>query len=491
MPGKRLVIVGAGISGLAAAHAAARVAAEKKLGLEVLVLEKESQPGGKALSLQRDGWLIEAGPGTFLDNEPEFQELLAEAGLADERIAADGASKHRFLYRGQRLCEIPAHPLRFAASGLLGPSGLLRMAMEPFIPRRASSAQSGEGDESIWDFAARRLGRQVAERLIAPMILGIYAGDARRLSLPASLPRLAALEEEHGSLIKGMIAKRRAAPERGLSAGPSGEMSSFRGGMQSLPRALAADPRIQVRYGANVESLQKAQAPHREEAGGFDLAIAGDREPLTADSVIVAGEAWAAAELLRYVAPSSAHHLADIEMPHVAVVALGYDGDALSRVPPGFGVLVPRGQGTRTLGCVWDSYLFPGRSPQGCLLVRAMLGGSVDPDLGGLSDEELSALARRDVAAMLGLDREPVFEERVRWPRAIPQYDLDHSLRVGAIRAELATLPGLFLAGNSLEGVSFARSGATGRRRGIEAVEWLVESHNSRGPKPEECPRVG
>ncbi len=481
MQSKRLVVVGAGISGLAAAHAAARTAAEKELSLEVLVLEKEGQAGGKALSLQREGWLIEAGPGTFLDNEPEFQDLLAEAGLADERISADSASKHRFLYRGRQLREIPAHPLRFAASGLLGPSGLLRMAMEPFIPKRGSGDQSGGGDESIWDFAARRLGRQAADRLIAPMILGIYAGDARRLSLPASLPRLSALEEEHGSLIRGMIAKRRAAPERGLSAGPSGEMSSFRGGMQSLPRALAADPRIQVRYGAMVDSLQRTQAPDHKETGAFQLTIAGDGEPLIADAVIAAGEAWAVAALLQDIAPRSARRLGEIEMPHVAVVALGYDGDALARVPPGFGVLVPRGQGTRTLGCVWDSYLFPGRSPQGCLLVRAMLGGSVDPDVGGLSDDELSALARRDVAAMLGLDREPVFEERVRWQRAIPQYDLDHTARVEAIRAELATVPGLFLAGNSLEGVSFARSGATGRRRGIEAAEWLARALEAEG----------
>ena len=474
MQARRLVVIGAGISGLAAAHAAARTAAEKELGLEVLVLEKEGQAGGKALSLHREGWLIEAGPGTFLDNEPEFQELLAEAGLADERISADMASKHRFLYRGRRLCEIPAHPLRFAVSGLLGPSGLLRMALEPCIPKRASGSQGGGGDESIWDFAARRLGRQAADRLIAPMILGIYAGDARRLSLPASLPRLAALEEEHGSLIKGMIAKRRAAPERGLSAGPSGEMSSFRDGMQSLPRALADDPRIQVRYGAMVESLRRLTSNEHGEPCSFELTITGDGESLMADSVIVAGEAWAASELLQGVAPLSARRLGEIEMPHVAVVALGYDGDALSRVPPGFGVLVPRGQGTRTLGCVWDSYLFPERSPSGTLLVRAMLGGSVDPDVGGLSDEELSALARRDVAAMLGLEQEPIFEERVRWQQAIPQYDLDHTARVAAINAELATVPGLFLAGNSLEGVSFARSGATGRRRGIEAAEWVA-----------------
>lgn len=481
MQARRLVVVGAGISGLAAAHAAARTAAERDLSLEVLVLEREGQAGGKAMSLQRDGWLIEAGPGTFLDNEPGFQALLAEAGLADERISADRASKHRFLYRGGRLCEIPAHPLRFATSGLLGPSGLLRMAMEPFIGKRASGNQGGGIDESIWNFAARRLGRQAADRLIAPMILGIYAGDARRLSLPASLPRLATLEEEHGSLIKGMIAKRRAAPERGLSAGPSGEMSSFRGGMQSLPRALAADPRIQVRCGAMVESLQRAPASDREEPGSFRLSIAGDGEPVLADSVIVAGEAWAAAELLQTVAPLSARRLEEIEMPHVAVVALGYDGDALSRVPPGFGVLVPRGQGTRTLGCAWDSYLFPGRSPGGSLLVRAMLGGSVDPDVGGMADAELSELARRDVAAMLGLEQEPIFEEQIRWTRAIPQYDLDHSARAVDINSELAAVPGLFLAGNSLEGVSFARSGATGRRRGVEAAEWLAGLPNPVG----------
>jgi oxygen-dependent protoporphyrinogen oxidase len=480
---KRLVVIGAGISGLAAAQAARRTAAARGLLLEILVLEKEDEVGGKALSLRRDGWLVEAGPGTFLDNEPEFQQLLAEAGLEGERIGADSASKHRFLYRGGKLLEVPAHPLRFAFSGLLGPAGLLRMAMEPFIPRRperpegpdaASILKHGENggnlddDESIWEFAARRLGKQAADRLIAPMILGVYAGDVRRLSLQASLPRLAALEREHGSLIRGMIARRRAAPDQTLSAGPSGEMSSFETGLQSLPIELARRPGMEVRCAAKVESLQ------RDEAGSYRLIVAGDSEALQADAVIVAGEAWAAAELMREVAPRSADRLAEIEMPPVAVVALGYDGDARSRVPPGFGVLVPRDQGTRTLGCVWDSYLFPGRSPQGCLLVRAMLGGSVDPAIGDLDEGEVAAIARRDVATMLRLDRAPVFEETIRWQRAIPQYDLRHTARVRAVQEDLQGVPGLFLAGNSLDGVSFARSGATGRRQGIAAAEWLA-----------------
>jgi oxygen-dependent protoporphyrinogen oxidase len=220
----------------------------------------------------------------------------------------------------------------------------------------------------------------------------------------------------------------------------------------------------------------------RDQAGVYRLVVAGDAEVLRADSVIVAAEAWAAAELMREVAPRSADRLAEIEMPPVAVVALGYDGDALSRVPPGFGVLVPRDQQTRTLGCVWDSYLFPGRSPQGCLLVRAMLGGSVDPAVGDLDEDEAAAIARRDVATMLGLDREPVFEESIRWQRAIPQYDLRHTARAQAIHEDLQGVPGLFLAGNSLEGVSFARSGATGRRRGIAAADWLAG--RARAPEP-------
>ena len=189
---RRLVIVGGGISGLAAAEGAAALAGRVPGGLEVLVLEKEQEVGGKARSVQQDGWLVECGPTGFLDNEPALDRLVEAAGL--EKLAANTAAARRFVVRGGRMREIHTNPLRFAGSGILGPVGLARMLVEPVIPRRRS-----DEDESVWSFAARRLGADAADRMIAPMVLGVFAGDARKLSLEAAFPKLHALEREHGS----------------------------------------------------------------------------------------------------------------------------------------------------------------------------------------------------------------------------------------------------------------------------------------------------
>lgn len=462
---RRLVVVGGGISGLAAAYNAVRRAKDAELELDVLVLERDAVIGGKARSLRQDGWLLEAGPGSFLDNEEGLQKLVAESGFEDQQLIADDAAARRYYFRNDRLTEVSAHPLRFATSGLLGPLGLLRLACEPFI----RSGSDAHPDESIWDFAARRLGPQAAEHLVAPMILGIYAGDARQLSLAASLPRLAQLEAEHGSLLQGMLAKRRAQPDADISAGPSGKVSAFRDGMQSLPAWLAERPGMHVRKNAAVESI------HRIDGAGYELHVRGDAAPLPADAVVLAGEAWACAALLRDLSPLAAARMAEIDMPPVAVVGLGFGPEATGRVPRGFGVLVPRGGRHRTLGCLWDSYCFPGRSPEGHLLVRAMLGGTLDREIGELADVDVLKLARQEVSSMLGLEGPPVFQRLVRWSRAIPQYDLAHRERKAVVAEQLERLPGFYLAGNALAGVSFARSAATGRRIGGAAVQWLLD----------------
>jgi len=509
----RIVVVGAGISGLAAARAAADRAREADSGVEVLVLERDEQVGGKARTLEEEGWLLEAGPGSFLDNEDDFRRVVEAAGFEDEQLAADEAARHRYLARDGELREVPTHPLRFATSGLLGPLGLLRVLIEPLIPAvadhrrpRDTADTNGTGtpgqvdeaqrDESVWEFAARRLGTQVADRLVSPMVLGIYAGDARRLSLPAAMPRLASLEREHGSLIKGMLARRRESPGRELSTGPSGKLSSFRRGMQSLPQALASALDITVRCGAPVTAVTRAaergQATGKREKTGagettgqgageasgdepvYHVHVQGDPEPIPAAALILAGEAFAMAGLLRELAPRTAAVLGEIEMPAVTVVGLGYGPGAAETVPRGFGVLVPRSEEIRTLGCVWDSLVFPDRSPESHLLVRAMLGGTVDRGAGDLDEEAALELARREMARLLGLPGEPAFARAIRWPRAIPQYDLDHTARVRTAQDELADRPGLYVAGNCLAGVSFARSGATGWRLGRQAAGYAL-----------------
>lgn len=479
---KRLVVVGGGISGLSAAHEAARHADEVPGGLEVLVLEAGAAVGGKARSVRQSGWLVEEGPTGYLDSEPEFDELLRRTGVASHKVTANEAAARRYLYHG-KLREVRPNPLQFAFSGILGPRGLLRIAAEPFI---AAADERRRESESIWDFAARRLGPQAADKLIAPMVLGVFAGDARRLSLEACFPKLAALEREHGGLIRGMLATRksRARGER-FAAGPTGKLVSAPEGLQSLPRMLAARGEFATRCGARVETILWDRPDFEEAAGGraagtsgngtppFRVFVQGDGEAVPAHAVVLAGECYASADLVAAINPVVAEALREVETPPVAVVAMGFGPEVANDFPEGFGVLIPRDQGYRLLGCIWDSQLFKGRAPAGHLLVRAMLGGAVDPEVAGLDDDGLVELTRREIGSLFGVTAEPLYAHVANWSRAIPQYDLDHPRRVARIEAGMKASPGVFLAGNGLYGVAFAKSAVTGIRQGRAAARWL------------------
>jgi protoporphyrinogen/coproporphyrinogen III oxidase len=457
---QRLVVVGGGISGLASAWAARQAASRVEGGLEVLVLERGAAVGGKANSISLDGWLVEGGPSGYLGGRPEMERLIDGIGLANERAPAHRTSARRYLFRAGRIRQIDPNPVSLLREGILGPRGAVRMLAEPFIAARRDGA-----DESVWAFAARRLGAEVADRMIMPMALGIFAGDARRLSLAAAFPRMAALEREHGSLIRGMIAR------RGRTS--SGPLTSFRGGMQQLPRALAERGGFTVRCGAEVRALRRTN-------DGWSVAVDGDAEAIPADAVILAGEPWAMAPLVQPHDAPLAAELAAIWCPPVAVVALGFGPAAAAKVPVGFGVLIARGEGFRMLGNLWETQLYDGRGPEGHMLVRAMYGGAVDPDAGALSESELAALARAEIARLYDMTDAPVFEHVVRVPRAIPQYELGHSARVARITAAIEALPGLSITGNGLRGVAFADASSDGVRVGEAAVQQLSARRSDR-----------
>jgi oxygen-dependent protoporphyrinogen oxidase len=451
---KRLVVIGGGISGTAAAFTARKRSREVARDLDVVLLEKETEVGGKALSEVEDGWLFETGPLGYLNNEPIVDELAQDAGLGAEILRAGDAQSHRFVFGRGRPREVKASPIGFARSGLLSFGGLLRVAREPWIPGKRD-----DGDESVWDFAARRLGAEFADRLIHPMVLGIFAGDAKRLSLPAAFPVMAELEREHGSLIRAQIARAR------RSKGSSGAvLSSFRDGMQSLPRALAARGGFTVRTNSSVRAIERGD--------GYRIVLEGG-VTLSADAVILACEGFQSAAILAGIAPAVSRGLLEIPTPSITVVALGYGPEARSAIPEGFGVLIPRDAGYRALGVTCDGYLFPGRNREGHLLVRVLFGGTFDPRVHETDSSEIARTAAEEMKRLFTFEAEPRFVRTRLWPRAIPQYEMGHCARLAAIERELGAFPHLYLAGNALHGTSFGKAAARGAACGREAVDSL------------------
>ncbi len=471
----RLIVVGAGISGLAAAWSARDTAARGGVTLDVLVLERSGEVGGKARTIVRDGWMVEAGPSGFLGGRPELDALLRAAGLADDVLSARAAAERRYLYGAGRMRELKPSPLGFARSGVMSAGGLLRLMAEPLIARSRNPQ-----DESVWAFAARRLGAEAADRLVSPMTLGVFAGDARRLSAASAFPRMVTLEREHGSLFRGMLARQRAmiAQRRARTTGAhpgagdtaltaAHQLASLRDGMQSLPRRLAERGGFEVRCRAGVRAI--ALTPR-----GWSVAVDGDGTPLDADAVIIATEPFAAAPLLRPLSAAAGDALDAIPCPPVTVVALGYDSAAARQVPDGFGVLISRGEGIRMLGNLWETSPYPGRGPAGGVLIRAMFGGGVDPSIGALDETAMLELARREVAQLYGFTASPVFQEVVRIARAIPQYEIGHADRVAAVERAAESMPGLGVTGFGLRGVAFGDAAADGVRTGEMLGRWLA-----------------
>lgn len=434
-----VTIVGAGISGLATAHALLAL----KPDLDVRILEASERTGGKAWTDHTDGgYACEWGVNGFLNNKPRTLELAAALGL--QALQADKAASRRYVFRHARLHPLPESPVSFLTSGLMSLPGRLRVMAEPFIARASLP------DETLAEFAVRRLGTEALAALIDPMASGVFAGDPQRMSLKSCFPRIRALEDEYGSLVRGMvrlqIKARRAGAGKGPGPGPGGTLTSFAGGISDLIQALSLALGARIRTRASVERVLPC-------AQGYQLHLQ-DGQTLEAGRLILAAPAWAQARMLSEVAPGISSLLAGIEYPPLTVVCLGYRAASLETRPDGFGFLVPSGERRRLLGTIVDSNVFPGRAPDGSVLLRTMVGGSRAPGLAGLPDAQLLDLVRAELKDILGINAEPELTRIYRHHRAIPQYHVGHADRLAAVEYALGKLPGLMLTGNAYRGVS-------------------------------------
>ena len=308
----------------------------------------------------------------------------------------------------------------------------------------------GPRDESLEQFVTRRFGPEVLRNLVGPFVSGIYAGDPARLSARAVFPEVVELEEKHGSVLKGILRSARSSPKRR----PPRLLASFREGLHALPRALAGKlGGGAILLGARVEELTpKPRAGRNRFALG--LRTGSEKLSLEADAVVLAVPAYHAADLVRPLSAALAVELAGVEYPPLASVCIAFRKGEVPRPLDGFGFLVPRGEGVRSLGCIWSSSLFPGRAPEGSALLTLFLGGATDPEIASLPDDAVTARAQSDLESTLGIAARGRVLQLERHPRAIPQYTLGHLERLDRVGKELSRFPGLFLAGNYLRGVS-------------------------------------
>ncbi len=437
-PRSDVIVVGAGLSGLVAAWRL------RRSGLAVQVLEAGAAPGGVIASVRRDGFLYERGPNSAMDTTPLIGELLDELGLRAQLSQASAASNKRYVVRDGRLWPLPMGPGSFIGTPLFSARAKWGLLGEPF---RAPAAPGAE--ESIASFVRRRLGRDFLDFAVDPFVSGIYAGDPEQISVQAAFPKLHALEQRGGSLLRGAILAGRDRRRQGLPRKGSPQSFSFTGGMQMLTVALAA--------GAGTLALRTtATALQRDEAGLYTVHALSDGAPCAwqAPRVVLALPAFVLAGLLRPHDADAAAALEQIDHAPVACVASAYARSAVAHPLDGFGCLLPAQEGRRVLGVLFSSSMFEGRAPAGSVLLSSFVGGRRHPELPGLPEEQIAALAHAEHAALLGVRGAPMWQAVTRWPRAIPQYTLGHLQRVARAEAALQTLPGVQLCGSWKGGVS-------------------------------------
>jgi protoporphyrinogen/coproporphyrinogen III oxidase len=454
-----VVIVGGGISGLAAALRLLELDA----ALHITLLEGDGRLGGKILTERDGGYLLECGPDLFLGARAGGVELCRTLEIANRLHGTTPGLGPSFVLRKGKLFRIPEGltgliPTRlgpFARTRLLSPLGKLRSLMDLVIPPRRD-----EADESVEQFVVRRLGREMYQRLVEPLLSGIHAGDGARLSLRSTFPQLREGERRHGGLLRAAIAARRSPPVSAVNRAPA-QMGflSLPGGLGEIVEAaharLRESGRVAIRLGTAVTAVRQA-------ARGWQVDVAG--ETLSADALVMATPAHAAASLLMPVDATLGALLAGIEHVSTIVVSLAYDRARVPRALDASGYTVPRAEGRAVLACTWSSSKFPGRAPEGKALFRLFLGGATRPDVMRMSDAEVLAAARAELQEVLGVTAEPELVRIQRWERALPQPTLGHPARVAGIEEREAALPAFALAGNAYRGVGIPDCIRSGER---------------------------
>lgn len=443
------MVIGSGITGLTAAHRTHRD------GLSVRVLERSQHPGGSVRTIKRDGFLVEAGPNTLQLNEPEQESVLKATGLLEDARSTNPQAAKRYIIRSGKPVPVPGGLFQGLRTPLLNMRSKMRLPFEPLIKR-------GEGsDETVADFVRRRLGQEFLDYLINPMVGGIYAGDPEVLSIRYAFPRVYALEVEFGSLIRGAVAGMN--QKRRDDSAFRTRLISWDEGMATLPYRLARP--LEVTYNVEIKGMENS-------GNGWRVSLESPREgseTISCERLILNVPAHALgalplpAELARELEP-----LSEIAYPPLSVLALGFRREDVEHPLDGFGMLVPQRERFNILGALFSSTLFPGRAPEGHVLITSFLGGARQPRLAGFSRSELSSLVQSDLNRLLGLNGSAVFCEHIHWERAIPQYILGYEKYLNCIESVESSYQGLKLLGSYHGGIALGKCLVNGWNIGSE-----------------------
>ncbi len=462
-PPIQVAVIGAGISGLSCAHRL------RQLGVSVLVLESQQRGGGLVGTIEHDGFLFETGPQSFLCTKP-ILELIRTLNIEGDLLQSNPRAP-RYIYKSKRLYAVPMSPPAVLTSSLLSFGSRFRVISEPFRRTRPPSPE-----ESVADFVRRKFGQEILEYLVAPFVSGVYAGDPEFLSLRSAFPALDEWERQHGSVIRGAMNSRKA------DSGPRPGLCSFRGGMKTLTESLTRSLDAAFVPGVHTDSIERnASGP------GFTVRFTqgGQREELRVQSVVVSTPAYVSGHIVEGLSANLAKSLLGITYAPVAVISHGYKRQQVANSLIGFGVLIPRKEGLRTLGTVWNSSLFPGCAPTDSVLLTSFVGGATDPEIVHEDPDEINSVVEEEISGILEISGAPVAKQISRYEKGLPQYNLGHAHNLEKINEELANVPGLFLTGNYWIGPALGNCVEAGSRTAESAQAYLSGGKSTASAKSE------
>ncbi len=431
---KKIIVIGAGISGLATAYWL------QKDGFEVTVLEAGSNPGGAMQTGKYDGFLVDFGPNSGLETTPLIGQIAEEVGIKDEMVYANDSANRRYILKNDELHPLPTSPPAFIKAKLFSGKAKLRLLKEPFIGKSEDGYY-----QSIAEFVRRRLGHEFLDYAIDPFVSGVFAGNPEKLSVKSAFPKLYRLEELYGGLIKGMIKGARERKKRQEESKQSAKMFSFINGMQTFPAAIAKKIK-DIRYDTKVTSIGKDEH-------GYKLILANGEE-LSSELVLATVPAHILSGMIEDLDTELTAHLNDVYYPPVMVLYVGFKKSQIDRPLDGFGYLIPSKEKKIFLGAIWSSTIFPNRSADENASFTIFVGGARTPEVFETNEDKLVDNVLNEFKKIMHIEGEPVFATRRMWNKAIPQYNIGYIEHENYFEQFEKDNPGLFISGNFRGGIS-------------------------------------